>query len=340
MVRNEALAIARARRREVPSEAAVAAGIDRAADADGSQRAAETRERYRALQDALGGLSHAQRQCLMLQTAGASYSAICEITGYTRRKVERSVLEGRANLHAWEVRLDEGGVCAEAIAAMERVMAGTGDRGDDRAVRRHTRHCRACRTAMRTRRQSDQWLAGLVPPALLVGAEAAPAADPTPMLAYWERASASLGLRSTQLMQLGTELYGAATGKVGLAVATVAAAGAAGVPLLADALGPSAQPSAPARAAAVAATPTTDARPSAAPIVVVAPPARRRTPPVAAPPGRTPAPPRVTIHVRTPAAPRPAPTPAATSAVRPWPTPRAPAPPPSPTPSLALEFGP
>ncbi len=340
VLRNEALAIARARRREVPSETAVVAHIDRAADADGPQRSAETRERWRAIQDALGGLTEAQRLCLMLQIAGASYSAICDITGFTRRKVERSVLEGRANLHAWEVRLDQGGVCAEVIAAMDRVMAGAGDRADGRAVRRHTRHCRACRTALRTRRQSDEWLAALVPPALLAGAEAAPAADPTPLLACWERASGSLGLRSAQLMQLGTELYAVAASKVGLGAAALAVAGAAGGPLLVGALGPSAEPApGPAAHAAVTA--------SAPPTV---PGSALGTTVTAAPP-RRPAQPRAR-SLRTPARPAPPrPAPAATRAPTTAPVPaRAARPPPShggsasppapPSPSLVLEFGP
>ncbi|PPE38459.1 hypothetical protein C4M76_29455, partial [Escherichia coli] len=90
-----------ARRREAPgADADVAeAWADRLEESSDTHAVAEWRERYRATQDALAGLTDAQRICLMLQSAGASYKRIGEITGFSLRKIERSVLEGRASLY-------------------------------------------------------------------------------------------------------------------------------------------------------------------------------------------------------------------------------------------------
>ena len=84
---------------------------------------AEWRERYRSIQDGLAGLTDAQRICLMLQTAGASYERIREVTGFSLRKVERSVLEGRAGLARWELRLASGEACARLDEMIGRVAA-------------------------------------------------------------------------------------------------------------------------------------------------------------------------------------------------------------------------
>ena len=129
VLRHEALAVARARRREGPgAELDVAeACADRVADSVAVDAVAEWRERYRFIQDGLAGLTDAQRVCLILQSAGASYEQIRQITGFSLRKVERSVLEGRASLQAWEVRLASGDVCARLLPRDRPRGHGRGD---------------------------------------------------------------------------------------------------------------------------------------------------------------------------------------------------------------------
>ena len=89
VLKHEALAVGRAHLREMP-----ASGDDLGVTLDAQpdsgpppDTAAEWRQRYRALQDALADLTESQRICVMLQSAGASYRASEEITGYSRRKV-------------------------------------------------------------------------------------------------------------------------------------------------------------------------------------------------------------------------------------------------------------
>ncbi len=257
VLRNEALAVSSARRREGPG-----LGAD-VADAEGAtveeavpvDVLAEWRERYRSIQDGLAGLTDAQRTCLMLQTAGASYERIHEITGFSLRKVERSVLEGRAGLARWEVRLASGEACSRLDAAIWRVAGGQATPKEQRAVSRHVKHCGACRATLRDRRQSNEWLAALVPVALIGGQVMAGAPDPTPMFPWWERVAEGATVRVGTMVHMAMELPGTALAKVGAGTAAAVVAGAAALPLVTDAAAPNAAaaPAAPVVAEATAA---------------------------------------------------------------------------------------
>jgi RNA polymerase sigma factor (sigma-70 family) len=333
VLKHEAIAVARARRREGPAvEDDLASAFAEIAEGGiGPDAVVEWRDRYRAMQDALAGLTEAQRVCLMLQSAGASYARIGELTGYSARKIERSVLEGRRNLHRWEVGLAAGDVCASLLPAIDRVAAGEADAGETRSVRRHLRHCHPCRALLRSRRESREWLAALVPVAL-VGSQALQATpDPGPALAYWERLSAGMTVRMGQVVQFAMELPGAALAKVGAGTAAVAIAGVAGAPYVVDAVRPAPPDPAPVAVAQAIETPATP--PAPAPSTT---PARLEPSPArGARAGVTPA--RATFATRRRATP-PAPTPSTPAAP---PPPPVHVPPPSPTAAqIALEFGP
>lgn len=268
VLRNEALAVARVRRREGPGvEADVTEAYENTLEAALRIDAiAEWRERYRSIQDGLAGLTDAQRICLMLQTAGVSYERIREITGFSLRKVERSVLEGRSRLAAWEVRLASGEACERLDPVIGRVASGEATAKESRVVSRHVRHCGHCRAVLRDRRESNEWLAGLVPVALLGGHAFAGAPDPTPVIAWWERVSGGATVRMGTMVQMAMDLPSSALAKVGAGTAAVAVAGAAGAPIVADAMRPASEPQVAAitRSAAspvrtAAATPTLDA---------------------------------------------------------------------------------
>lgn len=241
VLRNEALALSSARRREGPGLGADVADADGATveDAVTVDVLAEWRERYRAIQDGLAGLTDAQRTCLMLQTAGASYERIRELTGFSLRKVERSVLEGRAGLQRWEVRLASGEACRRLDGAIWRVAGGQAAPKEQRAVSRHVRHCGVCRATLRDRRQSNEWLAALVPVALLGGQAMAGAPDPTPMFPWWERVAEGATVRVGTMVHMAMELPGTALAKVGAGTAAAVVAGAAALPLVTDAPSPS-----------------------------------------------------------------------------------------------------
>jgi RNA polymerase sigma factor (sigma-70 family) len=258
VLRNEALAVARARRREGPGAAADVAETfaEQAVDAPALDAVAEWRERYRFIQDGLAGLTDAQRVCLILQSAGASYERIREITGYSLRKVERSVLEGRASLQAWEVRLASGDVCDRLLSDIDRVAGGSATGRQRRAVARHVRHCGPCRAVLRNRRESNEWLAALVPLAFLATETfVARPPDPSPALAWWERLAGGATVKAGNAVQMALELPSGALAKVGAGTAAVAVAGAAGGPLVADAVRQQAPPPQTAAIERVAASP-------------------------------------------------------------------------------------
>ncbi|WP_217914379.1 RNA polymerase sigma factor [Miltoncostaea marina] len=349
VLRHEALAVSRARRREGPgAEADVPEAYgDRLEDAVPVDALAEWRERYRAIQDGLAGLTEAQRVCLLFRSAGVSYERIHQITGYSLRKVERSILEGRASLSAWEVRLAEGEACLRLDGAIARVATGEATAKERRTVSRHVRHCGACRAVLRDRRASNEWMAGLVPVALVGGGALSGVPDPTPALAWWDRLAGGATVRAGTAIQTAMELPGTALAKVGAGTAALAVAGVAGAPVVADAVRP-----APSRPSAVTVERIAEAPP--APSAATRPAAARSAPaPARAQPRRARpapthararaavrrAPARRAAPVVAVAAPR-APAPARSHSAHATPPP-APAPPAAPSPSaVALEFGP
>lgn len=344
VVRNEALAISAATRREGPASADDVAQTmaEQLVAPVGVDALAEWRERYRAIQDALATLSEAQRVCLILQSAGASYATIREYTGYSMRKIERAVLEGRAKLRRWEVRLISGDLCEEMEPLIDRTVAGEAGRREQRALSRHVRHCGPCRARLRDRREQRLRLGALVP-LPLVGAALTTTPDPAHAMAWWDRLTGSATVHMGSAVQTLAELPGATAARVGAGTVAVAVAGIAGLPLMVDAVDPPAMRSevaaitplavgaVPEPATPAVTTATTPARPVAAERRARAPVrARPRRPPAA--PRRVEPPPRI-----PPAASTPAPAPAPSRAT----------PPSTPPPrsggsgnTLALEFGP
>lgn len=335
VIRNEAISIVRGRQREgpAPEEDLAVSLADRAADLLGPDAVAEWRERYRGLRAGLNALTEAQRVCLMLKSAGASYAEIAAMTGFSMRKIERSILEGRAALHGWELKISRGDECGRVLPALNRVADEEGSRRDERLVSRHVKRCASCRALLGRRRETGQGLAALVPPALVapVFAPSGPP-DPSHAISWWERVVGGATVRAGTTWQQAMELSGLLGSKVGAGTVAAVAAGAVGVPLVADAVR------------------DTGATLPPAPAAVVRPAPRAAMPPVAV---RVPALPRPTSgasrrpHDRAPTAHtrslRAAPS--SRRAARParaHPRPRtvpAPAPPPFPR-SASLEFGP
>ena len=122
VLRNEATSLARKRTREAPADAeVVTAAVERAhGGRDEPSAVVEWKERYRTLQDAMTSLNEAERICLLLRTAGVSRAEIRTMTGYTERKVERSIVRGRERLNEWHHSMAAGEKCLKMRAALER----------------------------------------------------------------------------------------------------------------------------------------------------------------------------------------------------------------------------
>lgn len=240
VIKNEAMAIADARRRELPlpdGDLEASVTRDRAAGTGEPDAVMEWRERYRAIHDAMCGLTHPQRTCLMLRSAGLSRPEIAAITGYSERKIHRSIIEARSRLHAWEIRMAAGAECERAGELIDMTMDNTATRRERRALSRHLHHCHACRLRYRSRRDQVRALGSMVPVAL-VGGEILQHATPDPsfVMAWWERVASSASVRTTQAMQVMMDLPALASTKAGAGAIAAAAAGAIGAPVMIDTL--------------------------------------------------------------------------------------------------------
>jgi RNA polymerase sigma factor (sigma-70 family) len=240
VIKNEAMAIADARRRELPMpdrDLEASATHERAAATSEPDAVMEWRERYRAIHDAMCGLTHSQRTCLMLRSAGLSRPEIAAITGYSERKIHRSIIEARSRLHAWEIRMAAGAECERAGELIDMTMDDRATRRERRALSRHLHHCHACRVRYRSRRDQVRALGSMVP-VTLIGSEIFQRGTPDPsfVLTWWERVANSASGRTTHAMQLMTDLPALASTKAGAGAIAAAAAGAIGAPVMIDAV--------------------------------------------------------------------------------------------------------
>jgi RNA polymerase sigma factor (sigma-70 family) len=194
VIRNEAISMSRRRGRETPAGDDIEGAVDaHATEAREPSAVAEWRERYRTLQDAMTTLSEAERVCLLLRSAGVSRAEIGVMTGFTDRKVERSIVRARKRLHAWHLDLAAGERCVRVKESLERVADHEADSRERKLVSRHVRHCGPCRATLRARRQTNAGIMTLVPVAV-VGAGVAGLAvpDTSPAVDIVERSTTRL----------------------------------------------------------------------------------------------------------------------------------------------------
>ncbi len=148
VIRNEALAIRRARgesvgREDVDLDARVAADLraleDRLASRERSERSAE----------ALRELKPDEALALLMKAEGHSYREIAESQGWTYTKVNRSITEGRARFLKSFRAIEEGESCERLAPVLAALAAGTATAVQLREARPHLRHCAHCRAALK-----------------------------------------------------------------------------------------------------------------------------------------------------------------------------------------------
>ena len=287
VVKNEALDVTTSLRRERPADPDTLALVADAAP--GADRVAEWHERHRQLRDALGTLTEPERVCVALKGAGLSYAEIAEKTGFTPRKVERSLVEGRDRLRRWETSMRGGGECQRLTDVISAVAQGEATAIERRRAERHVGHCGPCRAEFRRLRVRQITLVALVPVGL-IGQTALATQPPDPSMATtaFERLHTASSLRLGGLWQTILEAPGPLIAKAGATLAGAAVVSAAFV------AGPSQQNTDSARVASVA---------PAAPAVAQPQPIRQRRVLGGLPPHRAerPAPPTPPIREsRTP----------------------------------------
>ncbi|MCB0881932.1 MAG: sigma-70 family RNA polymerase sigma factor, partial [Thermoleophilia bacterium] len=260
VLRNEAISVAQRRRREGPGlceDAAVTA--DRSGGTREPTGLEAWRHRYQAVTEAFDHLTDPQRVCIILQARGASYADICQATGFTRRKVERSILEGRAALRRWEGMVETGEACARVRGDFDDVVAGTADGRQRRRVQHHTRHCLHCHGVLRTRRIHRDALSALAPACLLpTAAEMTP--DPSLAAAWFDRVMLATSVRAGGALQTLVDAPGPMVVKAGAALTAAAVAAGVGGPLLSGA-GERPAPASPTAALAAPTAPAASTHP-------------------------------------------------------------------------------
>jgi RNA polymerase sigma factor (sigma-70 family) len=148
VIRNEALAIRRARgesvgREDVDLDGRVAADLraleDRLASRERSARSAE----------ALRELKPDEALALLMKAEGHSYQEIAESQGWTYTKVNRSITEGRARFLKSFRAIEEGQACERLAPVLAALAAGSATAAQLREARPHLRHCAHCRAALK-----------------------------------------------------------------------------------------------------------------------------------------------------------------------------------------------
>jgi RNA polymerase sigma factor (sigma-70 family) len=148
VVRNEALAIRRARGESVGREA-VDLDARVAADLRALEDRLASRERSARSAEALRELKPDEALALLMKAEGHSYQEIAESQGWTYTKVNRSITEGRARFLKTFRAIEEGESCERLAPVLAALAAGSATEVQLREARPHLRHCAHCRAALR-----------------------------------------------------------------------------------------------------------------------------------------------------------------------------------------------
>jgi RNA polymerase sigma factor (sigma-70 family) len=148
VIRNEALAIRRARgesvgREDMDLDARVAADLRAVEDRLAS------RERAARSAEALRELKPDEALALLMKAEGHSYQEIAESQGWSYTKVNRSITEGRARFLKTFRAIEEGESCERLAPVLAALAAGSATTAQLREARPHLRHCAHCRAALR-----------------------------------------------------------------------------------------------------------------------------------------------------------------------------------------------
>lgn len=276
VVRREALALNRARRRDVGAQEVDVDGFE-ASTSRSPEEAVLGFERVERSAAALKQLKPQELRALWLRALGYSYQEICERTNWTYTKVNRCLAEGRRSFLERYAGLEAGEECLRLAPGLSALVDGEADAASMVELRAHLRHCRACRTVVRELRGAARPLAAVFPLGGLIVAEVAEPAGHFAVRLY-EAAVVSLNERAANAVLRAQAVIDAVSATKVAAVASAAVAVTGGGVAVGGAVR-GGEPRAPARP--VARVAQAAASPSAAP-----------TPPRRRPGASTPAAPR------------------------------------------------
>jgi RNA polymerase sigma factor (sigma-70 family) len=133
------------------------------AEVAGPEERAERHEAIERSREALATLKPQEVRALGLLAEGYSYREIGEITGYSERKVNRSISEGRERFRRFLVRREGGVRCTELSPLLSAFADDEADAADVATLREHLRTCAHCRSTLRAYRAAPGAAAALLP---------------------------------------------------------------------------------------------------------------------------------------------------------------------------------
>ena len=170
VVKHEALAVRADRERILAGPAAATPVPGREdwvamlpTDLDGPAEQAERHEQVERSREALATLKPQELRALSLLAEGYSYREIGEITGFSSRKVNRCVAEGRERFRRFLVRREGGARCDELAPLLSAFADDEAGAADVATLREHLRTCAHCRSTLRAYRAAPGAAAALLP---------------------------------------------------------------------------------------------------------------------------------------------------------------------------------
>jgi RNA polymerase sigma factor (sigma-70 family) len=170
VVKHEALAVRAERERTLAGPAAAKPVPGREdwvamlpADVAGPDERAERQEAIDRSREALTTLKPQEVRTLGLLAEGYSYREIADITGYSSRKVNRAITEGRERFRHYLMRRDGGARCNELAPLLSAFADDEAEAADVATLREHLRTCPHCRSTLRAYRAAPGAVAALLP---------------------------------------------------------------------------------------------------------------------------------------------------------------------------------
>jgi RNA polymerase sigma factor (sigma-70 family) len=170
VVKREAMAVRKERERMLAGPAAFEPepGMDDwvnllPAKSEGPPERAEREETIARSREALRALKPHELRALSLLAHGYSYVEIGEITGYSARKVNRSLAEGRERFRRMVARNEGGERCLEMGPLLSAFCDGKAEAAEVAELREHLRACAHCRATLRAYRAAPGAAAALAP---------------------------------------------------------------------------------------------------------------------------------------------------------------------------------
>jgi RNA polymerase sigma factor (sigma-70 family) len=162
VVKHEAMAINRSRRRMLGSDEIDVDALE-ARTTDSPEERVLATDRVARSAEALHGLKPQEVRALWLRALGHSYEQICQITGWTYTKVNRSLAEGRKSFLERYAGIESGRECQRLAPALSAFVDGEADAAQTVELRAHLRQCLSCRAAVRGLHDASRPLTVVLP---------------------------------------------------------------------------------------------------------------------------------------------------------------------------------